>query len=243
MGHARRSDVSKGELLGRYLRRGDTVVARALRIIAPQRGLAYTSACSKRALDLTVGLPVAALGLPVAVVLAVINRSLQPRLAPWYVQHRAGQGQPMRIVKLRSMEPRVRSNTTPYHIYEPARVTPLGRFMRRYDLDELPQLLDVLAGRLSLVGIRVLPMPVYEHLRERWPAWRFERWSEAYTTSRLGLTGVHQVFRGAGKEDQQRYHRDVFYAHRATLGFDLYLLWKTGYQMARGRRGRYAGRL
>jgi lipopolysaccharide/colanic/teichoic acid biosynthesis glycosyltransferase len=78
-----------------------------------------------------------------------------------------------------------------------------------------------------LVGIRVLPVPVYEHLRSTWSAARFERWSGCYATSRLGLTGLHQVYRRSGKEDSQRFHRDVFYARQASLGFDLYLLWKT----------------
>ena len=46
-------------------------------------------------------------------------------------------------------------------------------------------------------------------------------------TTSLGLTGVHQVFRGPGKEDRRRFHRDMFYARHAGLGLDLYLLWRT----------------
>jgi lipopolysaccharide/colanic/teichoic acid biosynthesis glycosyltransferase len=225
-----------GDAVGDYLRRADTLPARVLRVLVPLRGRAYTASRAKRALDLLLGVPAAAIGLPVALVLAGINRLLQPRLAPWFVQHRAGQHGAQRIVKLRSMVPRTDDSTAPLHLHEPARVTPLGRIMRRYDLDELPQLLDVLEGRLSLVGIRILPVPVYEHLREVWPAERFAPWEEAYRTSRLGLTGVHQLFRGAGKEDQHRYHRDLFYAHHATVGLDLYLLWLTVSRVVRRRR-------
>ena len=49
----------------------------------------------------------------------------------------------------------------------------------------------------------------------------------AYDQSSLGLTGLHQILRRQGKEDERRYHRDLFYARNASLGLDLYLLWRT----------------
>jgi lipopolysaccharide/colanic/teichoic acid biosynthesis glycosyltransferase len=235
--HAARDDLDL------YLRADHTALARALRLVSPSIGRRYTSSCHRRALDLVVGLPAAAVGLPIAVLLAAINRAMAPRLAPWFVQHRVGQRGTQRIVKLRSMVPRLEGSVAPLYLHEAARVTPLGRVMRRYDLDELPQLLDVLEGRLSLVGIRVLPVPVYEHLRDTWPTQRFARWEEAYRCSRLGLTGVHQLFRGAGKADLQRYHRDLFYDRHASLGFDLYLLWLTGWRLARRVKRRRKGHI
>jgi lipopolysaccharide/colanic/teichoic acid biosynthesis glycosyltransferase len=211
----------------RYFRRGDSLLAGALRVLEASTCEKYSSSSTRRALDLAAGVPAALFGLPVVFGMAVANKGAHPLLPAFFVQERAGQGSPLKIVKLRTMLPRDPDSSAPQHVHEVDRVTLFGRVMRRYYLDEVPQLLLVLNGKLSLVGIRVLPVPVYEHLRSTWSAARFERWSGCYATSRLGLTGLHQVYRRSGKEDSQRFHRDVFYARRASLGFDLYLLWKT----------------
>jgi lipopolysaccharide/colanic/teichoic acid biosynthesis glycosyltransferase len=223
--------------LDRYLRRGDSFLAAALRVFDPSTGEEYSSSSAKRALDLVVGVPAALFGLPLAFGLAIANKGAHPLLPAFFVQNRAGQASPLKIVKLRTMLPRQSQSSVPQHVHEAERVTVLGRVMRRYYLDEVPQLLLVLNGRLSLVGIRVLPLPVYEHLRSTWAAPRFERWSAWYAASRLGLTGLHQVYRRTGKEDSQRFHRDVFYARRASLGFDLYLMWKTLQRIINRTRG------
>jgi lipopolysaccharide/colanic/teichoic acid biosynthesis glycosyltransferase len=68
------------------------------------------------------------------------------------------------------------------------RVTPLGRFLRRTSLDELPQLVNVLRGEMSLVGPR--PLPLDEHVR-------IPEWAASRTGVRPGLTGAWQV---AGRE-------------------------------------------
>lgn len=222
----------KADEIDRYLRRGNTLLAVTLRLLVPYRGERYTSSRAKRLLDLVLGLPVAAIGLPVAGMLALVNAVFHPSLPVLFVQDRVGQKGMVRILKLRSMLPRPANSTAPAHLHEAHRVTSFGRFIRRFYLDELPQLPLVLQGTLSLVGIRVLPVPVYEHLHECWSPGRFERWSRAYHASRLGLTGMHQVYRSKGKEDIQRFHRDVFYSTHASLGFDLYLLWRTLYRVA-----------
>jgi lipopolysaccharide/colanic/teichoic acid biosynthesis glycosyltransferase len=157
--------------------------------------------------------------------LVVVNRLLDPRRPALFLQDRVGQGdQALRVVKIRSMVPGS-SPDTAHQI--PAGCTVFGRFMRRHYLDELPQLLQVLTGRLTLVGIRVLPRDVYEGLAAGWSHERFATWRAMYATAPLGLSGAHQVFRGRGKADGRRFHRDMFYARHATLGFDLYLLWRT----------------
>lgn len=217
--------------LHRYLRRDGTVVAVALRVLSPTRGLRYTSSRTKRVTDLVVGVPASMAALPIVAFCAAVNRIVHPTLPAFYVQARAGQGTRLRIVKLRSMVPRNATHRAARHLHEPERVTFFGHRMRLYYLDELPQLWPVVRGSLSVVGIRVLPIPVYEHLRATWSPQRFATWSDVYRSSRLGLTGIHQVYRGMAKEDEKRFHRDVFYARHASLGLDLYILWLTVYRL------------
>lgn len=148
--------------------------------------------------------------------LAVLNAYLHPYEPPLFSQPRVGHGgRSQQVMKLRSLR------------RSAGQATSFGRFLRWYHLDELPQLLAVVRGRLSLVGIRILPRPVYEELRRVWSPARFARWERAYEETPLGLTGIHQVFRTERKDDPRRFHRDLFYARRATLGLDLYLLWRT----------------
>jgi lipopolysaccharide/colanic/teichoic acid biosynthesis glycosyltransferase len=182
-------------------------------------GPKYAASAGKRLLDLLVGFPAAIAALPIILVLVALNRALHPDLPAFFRQDRVGRQGTLRIFKIRSM-------LTPTGPHDPA-LTAFGRFIRRHKLDELPQVFQVLKGDLSLVGIRVLPREICEELRATWSPRRFERWRDAYTRSRLGLTGLHQVQRGVGKEDVRRFHRDVFYAERAWLGLDLYLLWRT----------------
>lgn len=206
--------------LDRYFRRDDTAIARLVRRTAPRRGSAYATSAAKRGLDLVVGLPLAVTALPVILLLALINSILNPGHAPFFTQNRVGSSERrLRIVKLRSMR-------HPGRGQEPV-IGPFARFLRKHYLDELPQMFQVLAGELSLVGIRVLPIEVHALLARTWSARRYDAWSRVYSSAPLGLTGVHQVSRGHGKEDTARFHRDLFYARSASLGLDLYLLWRT----------------
>ena len=107
-----------------------------------------------------------------------------------------------------------------------ARVTPIGRFLRRYNLDELPQLINVLQGEMSIVG----PRPhALAHDKEA------TRKIEAYSRRlnvRPGITGWAQVngFRGPTLTVdlmQARLEHDLYYIENWSLGFDLYILFLT----------------
>lgn len=220
---ARSPHPSLPHSIDRSLRRTDTWAAKALARLSPHTGADYTASGKKRALDLAVGLSAAVVVILTVGLLLVVNKLLYPRHAALFLQDRVGpDGKPLRVMKIRSMVPRDADDGR--HI--PA-CTTFGRFMRRHYLDELPQVLQVVTGRLSLVGTRVLPISVYEGLAASWSRDRFERWKAMYASTPLGLTGPHQILRRAGKEDARRYHRDMFYARHASLGFDLYLLWRT----------------
>jgi len=98
------------------------------------------------------------------------------------------------------------------------RVTRLGRFLRRTSLDELPQLLNVLRGEMSLVG----PRPV---VREE--LLRYGRNVAAYLAAKPGITGLWQVTGRNNTDYRRRVVLDTYYVRNQNLSLDLYILIKT----------------
>ena len=104
------------------------------------------------------------------------------------------------------------------------RVTPVGRFLRRYSLDELPQLVNVLLGQMSLVGPRPLPASVEQ---------------QGFDISRRllvapGMTGLWQV---SGRSDlpwDESIRLDLYYVENWSPAFDVMILWKTARAVLRG---------
>ena len=112
----------------------------------------------------------------------------------------------------------VSDERAPKKVIDERRVTPVGRFIRRYSIDELPQLWNVLRGEMSLVG----PRPCLPYEAEFYSDWQERRFGV-----RPGLTGLWQVF-GRGRVGfDEGLAMDVYYRHRRSLGFDLYLTLKT----------------
>ena len=99
------------------------------------------------------------------------------------------------------------------------RVTPVGRFLRRYSLDELPQLFNVLEGTMSLVGPRPLLVSDLERLPIRGQMRRF--------SVRPGLTGLWQVSGRSSTTDQQRMQLDRDYINDWSLWLDVKILART----------------
>jgi lipopolysaccharide/colanic/teichoic acid biosynthesis glycosyltransferase len=98
------------------------------------------------------------------------------------------------------------------------RVTPFGRFLRQSSLDELPQLLNIMLGDMSLVG----PRPIVDA-----EICKYGRYFPAYCSVRPGLTGLWQV---SGRNDvsyRRRVALDVAYARQRTLTLDMYILMAT----------------
>ena len=98
------------------------------------------------------------------------------------------------------------------------RVTPVGRFIRRYSIDELPQLFDVLAGRMSLVGPRPsLPTEVreYEHdVRRR-------------LLVKPGMTGLWQINGRSDLSWDESVRFDLYYVENWSVTQDMLILWRT----------------
>jgi Undecaprenyl-phosphate galactose phosphotransferase WbaP len=98
------------------------------------------------------------------------------------------------------------------------RITPIGRFLRHTSLDELPQLLNVLRGEMSLVGPRPVVQSELSFYGED---------AEYYMLARPGLTGLWQVSGRSDTTYEQRVHLDVWYVRNWSLWHDLAILMKT----------------
>jgi lipopolysaccharide/colanic/teichoic acid biosynthesis glycosyltransferase len=168
---------------------------------------------------LVVGLPVLAL-----VALAVRVTSAGP---VFYRQRRVGvRGHIFSIHKFRTMRADAEAETGPVWASKDgdARVTPIGRFLRRARLDELPQLWNILIGDMSFVGPRPERPEFVADLTKDIPYYGQRH------IVRPGLTGWAQVrySYGASQEDAlQKLQYDLYYIKNQTTGLDLYILFET----------------
>jgi lipopolysaccharide/colanic/teichoic acid biosynthesis glycosyltransferase len=120
-----------------------------------------------------------------------------------------------------------------FKIHDDPRVTRLGRFLRRTNLDELPQLFNVLTGEMSLVGPRPFQMRDCERLQRLDPA-AFARRLE-FTP---GLTGAWQVGRTSPTDSERLLDFDLAYVAHWSLALDLQILVRTVVVVLAGFRGR-----
>ena len=106
-----------------------------------------------------------------------------------------------------------------FKITDDPRVTPVGRFLRRTSLDELPQFLNVLLGEMSLVG----PRPPLPYEVEAYDVWHRRRLLEA----RPGITGLWQVNGRSRTKFDDMVRLDLQYARKQSLWLDLKILLRT----------------
>ncbi|ARO02076.1 sugar transferase [Lactiplantibacillus plantarum] len=167
---------------------------------------------------------------PLFLLIAIAIKVEDPKGAVFYSQTRLGRGEvPFKMYKFRSMvsnadellEKLLKDNEIDgamFKMQDDPRVTKIGRFIRKYSIDELPQLLNVLQGSMSLVGPRP-PLP-----RE------VEEYSD-YDKQRLavkpGCTGLWQatVRNSVGFDEMVKL--DLTYISKRSVAFDIYILFKT----------------
>ena len=107
-------------------------------------------------------------------------------------------------------------------------VTRVGRFLRKYSLDELPQLINVLKGDMSLVG----PRPCLNYEYERYKEWHKRR-----LDARPGMTGLWQVVARSKTSFDEQAILDIYYKDHRTIWFDIEILLKTIPVVLYGRGG------
>lgn len=115
-----------------------------------------------------------------------------------------------------------KKDTTFFKIAHDPRVTKMGRFMRKYSIDEIPQLINILKGDMSIVGNRPLPLYEAELLTG-------DEYIERFIAP-AGLTGLWQVERrgGEGKMSaEERIQLDIYYAHNYSIWLDCKIIFKT----------------
>jgi lipopolysaccharide/colanic/teichoic acid biosynthesis glycosyltransferase len=136
-----------------------------------------------------------------------------------------GAGQPFLIWKLRTMIPEAESKTGPvWATDQDPRITPLGRFFRKTRIDELPQLLNVMAGEMSLIGPRPERQFFIDQLSLKIPEYR-QRLSVA-----PGITGLAQINRAYDSDEndvRKKVQYDMFYIRNRSLRMNLLILAKT----------------
>ncbi len=187
----------------------------------------------KRIFDLSLASLLILLLAPVLLLIALAVK-LTSRGPILYTQYRLGKdGKCFRVLKFRSMytdaaeklvelltrDPEARKEYETYKkLRNDPRVTPIGRFLRRYSLDELPQLFNVLRGELSLVGPRAY-MP--EELED------MEGFDRQILQVHPGITGLWQVSGRNQLTFKTRLLMDVYYIKNWSIWLDIYLLART----------------
>lgn len=185
---------------------------------------------SKRLFDVLVTLALAPFALALIGVLVLLVRADgQPA---FFSQPRIGKGgKTFQLWKLRSMVPHAAEKLQEHlssnaaarveweltqKLKEDPRITRVGRYLRKYSLDELPQLWNVLRGDMSLVG----PRPMLPEQRTQYPG-------TAYYEMRPGLTGLWQISERNGCSFAERAVHDTRYFGMMSFGTDLWILSRT----------------
>ena len=185
-------------------------------ILRPRRTIWYNLRQVKRIVETLLVIVTAPVWVPLSVVVA-LSIALDMGRPVIFTQVRAGKGgRPFTLLKFRTMRSGDGSDAE--------RTTRLGRFLRATSLDELPQLLHVLSGKMSLVGPRPLPvayLPRYSDFQAR----RHE--------VRPGITGWAQVNGRNAIGWDEKFALDVWYVDHRSAALDFKILWRTAFGVLR----------
>jgi exopolysaccharide biosynthesis polyprenyl glycosylphosphotransferase len=203
----------------------------------------------KHALDALVVLPALVLLLPVFLVIGLAIKLNSPGPVFFKTKMMGKNGKPFTMFKFRSMKPDTSEEPHKHyvsklingHIHENSgkggvfkltedhRITSVGRLLRKFSIDELPQLINVLKGEMSLVG----PRPCLPYEYEMYKDWHKKRLSV-----RPGISGVWQVAGRSAVAFEDMVLLDLYYIYNRSLSLDVSILYETAFVVLE-RKGAY----
>ncbi len=174
----------------------------------------------KRILDFVLSFIALIILSPVFLIIAILIK-LDSKGPVFYTQYRVGKGQKLfKIYKFRTMvEGADRYQKIGVEVKnDDSRITSVGKYLRRFKLDELPQLLNILKGDMSFVG----PRPTLQEYLGQYETWELKRFE-----ARPGLTGLAQINGNIYLERKERSVYDVEYVKEMSFVSDLKIILKT----------------
>ncbi len=177
----------------------------------------------KRTMDIVISTLVLVLISPMMLLIALLVKLTDPRGPVFYVQERVGlDGKPFTVIKFRSMRFTPKNVQPAWTTANDPRRTWIGRFIRRFSLDELPQFINVLIGDMSIVGPRPEQPKYVEEFSQTIPRYMRRHKEKA------GLTGWAQVNGLRGDTSiAERTRYDLYYVENWSVLFDLKIMLKT----------------
>lgn len=208
----------------------------------------------KRIVDIFLSLVLIILFAPVMAITAIVIKITSPG-GPVLVEKnnthmkRIGKGGKMfRLYKFRSMfveadialknNPRYKTlykeyKKSSFKLHKDPRVTEFGKFIRKYSIDEMPQLFNVLSGEMSIVGPRPYHAEELAEQQEKYPD--TQKFVKETQTVKPGITGYWQVTGRSEVNFDKRIEMDAYYARRRSILLDILILLKTPWVMLSGR--------
>jgi len=203
----------------------------------------------KRIMDITLAIVFGILFLPVCILTAIAIKIESPGPILADTPGRVGKnGKIFRLYKFRSMivgahnllrkDPRFKKlyeeyKRSGYKLREDPRWTRVGKFIRKYSIDEIPQLINVLKGEMSLVGPRPYYPDEIEEQQKRYP--HTKKLVKEVLSVKPGITGEWQVSGRSEINFDKRIAMDAEYARRKSLIFDIIIILKTPWAMISGK--------
>ena len=197
-----------------------------------------TTGVIKRLSDLCIALPAIVLTGPVMLAIALAIKLTMPGPVLFRQRRYGLDGQQIVVWKFRSMRVAEDGDVVRQATRHDERITPLGAFLRRSSLDELPQFFNVLQGRMSVVGPRPHAVAHNEMYRKLIKGYMIRH------KVKPGITGWAQVNGARGETDtiekmQRRIAYDIEYLRSWSLRLDVTIVWRTITQAIRGDRNAY----
>jgi undecaprenyl phosphate N,N'-diacetylbacillosamine 1-phosphate transferase len=170
----------------------------------------------KRIIDFSISLVLLVAAAPLLIIVWIILL-IQNNGQPFFFQERPGmQHRPFRIIKFKTMSDQL--DASGKLLPDNLRLTEVGKWIRRFSIDELPQLINVLKGEMSLIGPRPLLfkyVPLYSAKQDR----RHE--------ARPGITGWAQVNGRNSVSWTKRFELDIYYVDNISFSLDCKIFWMT----------------